>query len=54
MEKKKGFKFEEFLHKVKLRPGSIFLCGDKRAYSMMIEDIYNYRRRNEEKISLRL
>lgn len=54
MEKKKGFKFEEFIHKVKLRPGSIFLCGDKRAYSLMIEDIYNYRRRNDEKISLRL
>ena len=53
-EKKKGFKFEEFIHKVKLRPGSIHLCGDKRAYSVMIEDIYNYRRRSDEKLNLRL
>lgn len=53
-EKKKGFKFEEFIHKVKLRPGSIYLCGDKRSYSEMIHDIYNYRRRENEKIDLRL
>lgn len=53
-EKKKGFSFEEFIHKVKLRPGSIFLCGDKRTYSHMIHDIYNYRRREDDKIDLRL
>lgn len=53
-EKKKGFKFEEFIHKVKLRPGSIHLCGDKRSYSEMIENIYNYRRKEEEKLNLRL
>lgn len=53
-EKKKGFKFDEFIHKVKLRPGSIYLCGDKRSYSEMIHDIYNYRRRENEKIDLRL
>jgi hypothetical protein len=52
-EKKKGFKFEEFIHKVKLRPGSIYLCGDKSSYSIMIEDIYNYRRRENEKLHLR-
>jgi hypothetical protein len=52
-EKKKGFKFEEFIHKVKLRPGSIYLCGDKRSYSEMIENIYNYRRREEDKLNLR-
>lgn len=53
MEKKKGFKFEEFIHKVKLRPGSIHLCGDKSSYSVMIENIYNYRRREDEKLNLR-
>ena len=53
-EKKKGFKFEEFIHKVKLRPGSIHLCGDKRSYSEMIEDIYNYHRRDSEKLNLRI
>lgn len=54
MEKKKAFKFDEFLHKVKLRPGSIYLCGDKRSYSEMIENIYNYKRRENEKLNLRL
>ena len=47
------FEFEEFLHKVKLRPGMIHLCGDKRAYTIMVEEIYNYRRNNTEKINLR-
>ena len=51
LEKKKEFKFEEFLHKVKLRPGSLYLCGDKRSYSEMIENIYNFKRSN--KINLR-
>jgi hypothetical protein len=53
MEKKETFKFEEFLHKVKLRPSSIYMCGDKRSYAEMIEDIYNYKRRNDEKLNLR-
>lgn len=53
MEKKKDFKFDEFLHKVKLRPGSIHLCGDKNTYATMIENIYNYRRRDDEKLNLR-
>lgn len=53
-EKKKGFNFEEFIHKVRLRPGNIFLCGDKLAYSHMIHNIYNYRRRDEDKLDLRL
>ena len=53
MEKKKEFVFEEFLHKVKLRPGSIYLCGDKKSYAAMIEDIYNYKRPNDKKLNLR-
>lgn len=53
MEKKKGFKFDEFLHKVKLRPTSIVLCGDKKSYAEMIESIYNYRRRDDDKLNLR-
>jgi hypothetical protein len=51
MEKKNEFKFEEFLHKVKIRPTSIKLCGDKKSYAEMIEGIYNYRR--SDKINLR-
>lgn len=53
-EKKKGFKFEELIHKVKLRPSMIFLCGDKISYSHMIHNLYNYRRREDDKIDLRL
>lgn len=53
LSKKKEFSFEEFLHKVKLRPSMIFLCGTVEQYIGMIEDVYNYRRRNNEKIGLR-
>ena len=53
MEKKKDFKFDEFLHKVKLRPTSLKICGDKKSYSEMIEDIYNYKRRENDKLNLR-
>ena len=54
IEKKKGFKFSEFIYKVKLRPTSLVLCGDKKSYSALIEDIYNYERRENEKLNLRL
>lgn len=54
IEKKKGFKFSEFIYKVKLRPTSLVLCGDKKSYSALIEDIYNYKRRESEKLNLRL
>ena len=53
-EKKKGFNFEELIHKIKLRPGSIYLCGDKATYAEMIHNIYNFKRREAEKINLRL
>jgi hypothetical protein len=51
--KKPQFKFEEFLHKVKLRPGMIHLCGSVELYLEMIEEIYNYKRRSDEKLNLR-
>lgn len=50
---KNGFDFKEFLHKVELRPSSIYRCGDKRTYKQMIENIYNYRKRSDDKINLR-
>lgn len=53
LSKKPEFKFEEFLHKIQLRPGSIHLCGNVDQYIEMIEDIYNYKRRNNEKLNLR-
>jgi hypothetical protein len=45
------FKFEEFLHKVRLRPTSIVPCGSVEQYIEMIEDIYNYKRK--DKVNLR-
>jgi hypothetical protein len=53
-EKNRDFKFDELINKIKLRPGSIHLCGDKRSYSEMIEDIYNYHRRKNEQLDLRI
>jgi hypothetical protein len=47
------FNFNEFLHKVQLRPKSIFMCGTVDQYVEMIEDIYNYKRKVDEKINLR-
>jgi hypothetical protein len=44
------FNFDEFLHKVKLRPRMMVKCGTVEQYMKMIEDIYNYRRNNNEKI----
>jgi hypothetical protein len=48
---KKEFVFEEFLHKVKLRPNMLVACGTTEQYIEMIENIYNYKRSN--KVNLR-
>ena len=48
---KPEFIFEEFLHKVKLRPNRLVACGTVEQYVEMIENIYNYRR--SDKINLR-
>lgn len=48
---KPEFIFEEFLHKVKLRPNMLVACGTVEQYVEMIENIYNYRR--SDKINLR-
>jgi hypothetical protein len=50
---KKEFSFDEFLHKVKLRPTNLVPCGTVEQYVMLIEDIYNYRRKESDKINLR-
>jgi len=47
------FHFDEFLKKLDLRPTSLKRCGDKRSYSELIEDIYNYKRKTDERVSLR-
>jgi len=48
---KKDFVFSEFLHKVKLRPTKLVGCGSVEQYVEMIEDIYNYKRK--DKLNLR-
>ncbi len=51
MSNKPEFVFDEFIHKVKLRPMNFKQCGTVDQYVEMIEDIYNYRR--SDKINLR-
>jgi hypothetical protein len=48
---KKEFVFDEFIHKVKLRPTNLVPCGTVEQYVEMIENIYNYKRSN--KVNLR-
>lgn len=48
---KPEFNFQEFLHKVELRPNMLVPCGTTIQYVEMIETIYNYKRTN--KVSLK-
>lgn len=47
------FNFDEFLHKVKLRPAMLYPCGTRAQYKQMVETIYNYHRNKSDKIRLR-
>jgi hypothetical protein len=47
------FQMDELLHKIKLRPNMMKPCGTVDQYVQMIEEVYNYRRPNDEKIRLR-
>lgn len=49
--KKHTFDFEEFMQKLKLQPTSMVDCTSVPNYISLIEDIYNFRRR--EKVNLR-
>lgn len=51
MANKPEFVFEEFLHKVKLRPNMLVACGTIEQYVELIENVYNYKRSG--KINLR-
>jgi hypothetical protein len=51
MFKHKNFVFSEFLSKLKLQPTALVECANAEQYKQLIEDIYNYRRRN--KVNLR-
>jgi hypothetical protein len=45
------FDFDEFLKKLSLQPTALKKCADIKSYKELIEEIYNYRRR--DKINLR-
>jgi len=46
-----NFNFDEFVHKVKIQPSSLVKCTNVMSYRQLIEEIYNYKRR--EKVSLK-
>lgn len=46
-----NFEFTEFLQKAKNQPSALTDCNDSKQYISLIEEIYNYRRR--EKVNLR-
>lgn len=48
---KETFDFNDFMHKIRLQPTALVDCANRDQYRTLIEDIYNYKRR--EKISLR-
>jgi hypothetical protein len=48
---KSNFNFQEFHHKVTLRPTMLQRCGTIKQYIEMVEEIYNYKR--TDKINLR-
>jgi hypothetical protein len=48
---KPEFEFTEFLQKLAIQPTALIHCTDAKQYITLIEEIYNYRRR--EKVSLR-
>lgn len=49
--KNPNFEFTEFLQKLKIQPTALQDCTNVTNYKLLIEEIYNYRRR--EKVSLR-
>jgi hypothetical protein len=49
--KNSNFELTEFLQKLKLQPTAMTNCSTTNQYVSLIEEIYNYRRR--EKVNLR-
>lgn len=49
--KKEEFEFTEFIQKLKTQPTALQICNDVNQYILLIEEIYNYRRR--DKVNLR-
>ena len=53
MSKKPEFNFDEFIYKAGLRQDMLRICGDKKSCSVMVEEIYNYKRPTPKKLNLR-
>jgi hypothetical protein len=51
MFKNENFEFTEFIAKLKQQPTTMCDCTNASQYKVLIEEIYNYRRR--EKVNLR-
>lgn len=49
--KNKNFEFTEFLRKLKMQPSALVDCTSSSQYILLIEEIYNYKRR--DKVNLR-
>jgi len=49
--KNKNFEFTELVQKLKTQPAAMVDCTNTQQYISLIEEIYNYRRR--EKVNLR-
>jgi len=45
------FDFDQFLHKAKLRPNMLKVCGTKEGWIDMIEELYNYKSRENLPLS---
>ena len=46
-----NFEFTEFLQKIKIQPTALQDCNTVDQYKLLIEEIYNYKRR--DKVNLR-
>lgn len=53
MLKSKSYEHKEMLHKLGNCPIKLTVCNDIAAYRMLLEDIYNYKRQKENKVSFR-
>jgi hypothetical protein len=51
LEKNPRFNFNEFVSKLKQQQIRFVVCNDVKQYTSMIEEIYNYKRK--EKVNLR-
>jgi hypothetical protein len=51
--KGKLFNNDEFIHKLTIQPGKLRLSNSVELYTLLVEEIYNFKRRSEDKVNLR-